>query len=172
MTGSPGRRRTAGAARERRLRVYVDTSVFGGCLDPEYATQSQRFFELVRSGRVIALVSQVVVDELSEAPTEVRRVFESLPTASVSPVELTPDIIALRDAYLAAGILAPRWMDDATHVAAATVARADAIVSWNFKHIVRVDKMRLYNQVNLLAGFGLLSIVSPQEVRFDEEEQR
>ena len=56
----------------------------------------------------------------------------------------------------------------AAHVAAATVARADAIVSWNFKHIVRIDKMRSYNQVNLQTGFGLLSIVSPQEVRLDE----
>ncbi len=55
-----------------------------------------------------------------------------------------------------------------THVAAATVSRADAIVSWNFKHIVRIDKMRAYNQVNLQTGFGLLSIVSPREVRFDE----
>ena len=63
-----------------------------------------------------------------------------------------------------------RFVDDATHVAAATVARADAIVSWNFRHIVRVDKMRAYNQVNLQAGFGLLSIVSPQEVRFDEDD--
>jgi len=172
MTGSAGRRRAAGQVRGKKLRVYVDTSVFGGCFDPEYAAHSCRFFELVRSGRIIALVSQVVVDELNEAPAEVRNIFGSLPTASISPVELTPDIIALRNAYLAAGILGPRWVDDATHVAAATVARADAIVSWNFKHIVRVDKMRSYNQVNLLAGFGLLSIVSPQEVRFDEEKQR
>jgi hypothetical protein len=69
---------------------------------------------------------------------------------------------------MAAGILDPQSTDDATHVAAAIVARADAIVSWNFKHIVRIDKMRAYNQVNLQIGFGLLSIVSPQEVHFDE----
>jgi hypothetical protein len=81
---------------------------------------------------------------------------------------LTNDVIDLRNAYLAGGILDPQSTDDATHVAAATVARADAIVSWNFKHIVRIDKMRAYNQVNLQMGFGLLSIVSPQEVRFDE----
>jgi hypothetical protein len=35
---------------------------------------------------------------------------------------------------------------------------------------VRVDKMRAYNQVNLQAGFGLLSIVSPREIRFDDED--
>ena len=59
-------------------------------------------------------------------------------------------------------------MTRATEFSAGTVARADAIVSWNFKHIVRIDKMRAYNQVNLQTGFGLLSIVSPQEVRLDE----
>jgi hypothetical protein len=90
------------------------------------------------------------------------------PSCSVEQVRLTRDLIDLRDAYLAAGILDPQSSDDATHVAAATVARADAIVSWNFKPIVRIDKMRAYNQVNLQAGFGLLSIASPQEVRFDE----
>ena len=58
---------------------------------------------------------------------------------------------------------------DATHVALATVAGADAIVSWNFEHIVRVDKMRAFNGVNLLEGFGFLSLVSPDEVRFDDD---
>jgi len=79
-----------------------------------------------------------------------------------------PVIRRLRDAYLAAGILDPELTDDATHVAAATAARADALVSWNFKHIVRIDKMRAFNRVNLQTGFGLLSIVSPQEVRLDD----
>ncbi len=154
----------------RPLRVYVDTSVFGGCFDPEFAAESNRFFDLVRMGRVVVLVSQVVIDELAEAPAQVRDLFRSLPVESVTPVDLTPVIIELRNAYIAAGIVSPRFMDDATHVAAATVTRADAIVSWNFKHIVRVDKMRAYNQVNLQTGFGLLSIVSPQEVRIDEDD--
>ena len=86
-------------------------------------------------------------------------------------MDLAPEMIELRNAYLAAGIVGPRFADDATHVAVATAARADATVSWNFKHIVRVDKMRAYNQVNLQMGFGLLSIVSPLEVRIDDDEQ-
>jgi hypothetical protein len=76
----------------------------------------------------------------------------------------------LRNAYLQAGVLGERWIDDAAHVAAATVARADAIASWNFRHIVRLDKMKAYNQVNLLSGYGMLIIISPKEVRFDDEE--
>jgi hypothetical protein len=150
------------------LRVYADTSVFGGSFDAEFAVESERFFDLVRDGRVKILVSEVVVRELASAPVRVRELLRSLPADSVEQVRLTRDVIDLRNAYLAAGILDPQSTDDATHVAAATVARADAIVSWNFKHIVRIDKMRAYNQVNLQTGFGLLSIVSPQEVRFDE----
>lgn len=150
------------------LRVYADTSVFGGCFDAEFAAESRRFFDLVRAGRVSLLVSELVVAELAAAPGRVRELLRSLPAGAVAQVTLTRDVIDLRNAYLAAGILDSQSTEDATHVAAATVARADAIVSWNFKHIVRIDKMRAYNQVNLQTGFGLLSIVSPQEVRLDE----
>ena len=62
-----------------------------------------------------------------------------------------------------------RWLDDATHVAAATIARADAIVSWNFRHIVRLDRIKAYNQVNLANGYGILTIVSPRDVGYDED---
>jgi len=148
------------------LRVYADTSVFGGCFDAEFAAESERFFRLVRAGQVKILVSEAVVRELAKA-TRVRELLNPLPSDSTVRVGLTRDVIDLRNAYLAAGILDPQSTDDATHVAA-TVARADAIVSWNFKHIVRIDKMRAYNRVNLQTGFGLLSIVSPQEVRLDE----
>lgn len=71
----------------------------------------------------------------------------------------------LRDAYLASGVLAPRWMDDAAHVAVATVARVDALVSWNFKHLVRLDRIKGFNQVNLAQGYGILTILSPTELR-------
>jgi len=86
-------------------------------------------------------------------------------------VATTDETLALRDAYVEAGIVGLSRLDDAGHVASATVAKADAIVSWNFKHIVRLDKIRAYNQINLLNGYGILTIVSPREVRFDEPDE-
>lgn len=74
----------------------------------------------------------------------------------------------LAHAYLRAGVLGKRWLGDCQHVAAATVARADAIVSWNFKHIVRPERIKGYHQVNLALGYGLVTIVSPKEVGFDD----
>ncbi len=100
-----------------------------------------------------------------------QQVLPSLSSAAVQKVEITDEVLALRDAYLAAKILGSRWADDAAHVAAATVARADAIVSWNFQHIVRLDKMKAYNQVNLLQGYGILIIVTPKEALSSETGQ-
>lgn len=47
-------------------------------------------------------------------------------------VPIDAAVEALAEAYLAAGILSRRWRGDAIHVAAATVACADLILSWNF----------------------------------------
>jgi predicted nucleic acid-binding protein len=152
----------------RPLRIYLDTSVIGGCLDAEFAAASQRVFELASRGKLVLLISDVVVAELADAPEEVRAVLERLKPEAVEAVSIFDDIQELAAAYIRAGIVGERWLDDATHVAAATVARADAIVSWNFRHIVRLDKIKAYNQVNLAQGYGILTIVSPVEVNVDE----
>jgi len=64
--------------------------------------------------------------------------------------------------------LTPKSKNDATHVAIATVERVDAIVSWSFKHIVRLDRIKAYNQVNFQNGYGMIQILSPREITFDE----
>lgn len=78
------------------------------------------------------------------------------------------EALELRDAYLDAGVLSDKWRSDALHVALATIARADALVSWNFRHLVSVDKIRLFNVVNLGAGYGLITILPPSGVQTDE----
>lgn len=132
------------------LQVYVDTSVFGGCFDHEFAAESERFFALVRRELVTVLVSDIVFNELELAPDRVRRLPSSLPRGFLVRVPVSRDVIELREAFLAAKIVGRGSLYDATHVAAATVARADAITSWNFQHIVRLDKIRMYNGVSLL----------------------
>jgi len=152
-------------------RVYVDTSVIGGCEDMEFAEESLRLFELARGGRLLLIVSDVVIRELIDAPPRVRQVLRDLPESAIEIAPLSEEVLRLRDAYLAAGVVGQQWIDDATHVAAATVAQADAIVSWNFKHIVRLDKIRAYNEVNRAMGFGVLTILSPKEVAYDNADE-
>ena len=152
----------------RKERLYFDSSVIGGYYDTEFAEDSKRLIGYAQEERIVVLMSEVVVQEILKAPARVQEIMFSIPSGILERIELTAEILSLRDAYLSAQILSPRWGDDALHVAAATVARADAIVSWNFRHIVRLDKMRAYNQINLSNGYGILTIISPKEVNYDE----
>lgn len=110
------------------------------------------------------LVSELLTKELTLAPSEVQAVLADLPPEHLEEVPLCSEAEELRDGYLEAGILGPTSADDAHHVALATVAKADLIVSWNFKHIVHVDKIRLFGAVNLTRGYAVIDIRSPLEV--------
>lgn len=152
------------------LRIYTDTSVIGGCFDEEFAEHSNRLMDQARAGQIRLLISEVVTRELEPAPSHIKRILSDMPDGSIEVIPLHLPILTLRDAYLDAGVVERRALDDAMHVAAATVARADAIVSWNFRHIVRLDRIRLYNEVNEQQGHPRLTILSPMEVRFGDDD--
>jgi hypothetical protein len=152
-----------------KVRVYADTSVFGGVADEEYAEPSRLFFERVRRGAVVLIVSTQVLRELSGAPQIVRQELEGLPQEHLEATEVTAEVEPLADAYIAAGVLGAGWRGDAIHVAAASVAGADLIVSWNFKHIVNYNRIPRYNAVNVLNGYRPIEIRSPAELVYDDE---
>lgn len=108
-------------------------------------------------------VSAVVMLELTDAPTRVIELVTGMRERLVV-LDATPESYALQQRYLAAGILTPRWEDDALHVAMATVAGCDVMVSWNFKHIVNFRKIHQYNQVNQVMGYRPIDIRTPEEV--------
>ncbi|MCA6513957.1 MAG: hypothetical protein IM577_00020 [Chitinophagaceae bacterium] len=152
----------------KKLRIYIDTSVIGGCLDDEFSVESNNLIELIKQEKFILLISEIIINELIDAPQAVKNILLSIPQSVIEVVNITSEILQLRDDYINGGVVTSKSINDATHVAAATVARADAIISWNFKHIVRLDKMKGYNQINLLNGYGILTIISPLEVTIDE----
>jgi len=146
------------------MKIYADTSVFGGVFDEQFAEASRKFFDEVADGRYALVISAAVQNEIDGgAPDEVRKFFEDTAGATQA-VKLTPDIVRLRNAYLDAGIVTEKSIEDAAHVAAATVSGCRAIVSWNFKHIVHFDKIRQYNTVNELNGYNRIDIFSPMSV--------
>lgn len=154
----------------RSIRVYFDTSVFGGVFDDEFAAASQAAFDQVRSGRFLLLLGATTAEELASAPDRVRTFLAELDPAHIEPCSTTDEVSSLREAYLAAGVLSRKWVDDATHVAAATVHRAQLLLSWNFKHLVHWQRERGFNAVNLRLGYQQVSISSPLEVSSDDED--
>ena len=150
------------------LRIYLDTSVIGGCHDREFAVDSEKLIGYIRSGKARIIVSEILLSELDKASDAIRSILTSIPPEHVETFSIDKEVAELRNAYIQAGIVGKNSLDDAFHVAAATIARVDAIVSWNFMHIVRLDKIKAYNQVNLSMGYGILIIISPKEVLFDD----
>lgn len=74
------------------------------------------------------------------------------------------EALRLSALYQSRGVLTPRFGNDMPHIALATISDVDVLVSWNFKHIVRLDKIRLFNAINLEQGYKPLTIYSPREV--------
>lgn len=147
----------------KKLRIYVDTSVIGGCFDPEFQLWSNGLMEDFRRGRFSLVLSDVTAAEIELAPEAVRDLYaELIVIAEMLPV--TEDAISILLAYEGHGVLDPRFRNDMLHIALATVSGVDVLVSWNFKHIVRVDKIQQFNGINLELGYKTLAIYSPREV--------
>ena len=154
---------------EPAIRVYADTSVYGGVLDDEFAEPTNVFFDQVARGRFRLVLSTVVMDELEAAPKSVRALFEERRRTG-EIIDVTEEALTLQEAYLQANILGRRWETDALHVALATVAQCRLIVSWNFRHLVNFEKIPLYNGVNLAKGYAPVAIHTPQEVIAHEDQ--
>jgi hypothetical protein len=148
----------------KKQRVYVDTSVIGGCFDPEFTEWSNGLMQDFRNNEFIPLLSEVTAAEIQNAPQPVQSQYAELVTLGAKMLEVGASALELADEHQQRNILTPKFYDDSLHIALATVAEADLLVSWNFRHIVRFDKIRLFNAVHLEYGYKILSIHSPREV--------
>jgi len=146
------------------LHVYMDTSVIGGCFDAEFAPWSNGLMEDFRAGTFHPVVSELVATEIRSAPEPVRVLYAQLLEGGAEFLAVTDDALNLMAIYQARSGLAPQFSNDLLHIALATIADTDVLVSWNFKHIVRFDRIRVFNAVNLESGYKSLAIYSPREV--------
>jgi len=147
----------------RVTRIYVDTSVFGGCFDPEFADPSRRLFDQVRAGRFTLVTSPLVQAEIAPAPSTVVELFDEM-AALAELINVDEEALQIQAAYLNARIVSPAYATDALHVALATVGQCRVLASWNFKHIVHFQKIPLYNAINVTAGYDPIAIHAPHEV--------
>ena len=119
-------------------------------------------------GTYVMILSDLTVQELAAAPDHVREHLSKVPLGHVETLQLDADAKELAEAYISEGVIVERMRADAQHIAMATVARADVLVSWNFKHIVNLHRIHGYNSVNLRKGYPNLEIRAPREVLLDE----
>ena len=152
------------SASQPRRRVYVDTCVIGGCFEEKFREASQALIDAAKQGAVTLVVSDLVWDELTPAPQTVQRILEDpLLSHALEEVEETEEASSLAHTYVNEGVLTKKSLDDARHIAIATIHRVNALVSWNRKHITRPERVLGYNAINLSLGYPEVSIHEPPE---------
>lgn len=150
-------------------RLYIDTSVFGGFYDEEFEEFTKPLFARIQQKEFILLFSTVTQDELENAPAQVRQLVQHLKVDFTEFVELTEEAVELATRYITEKIVGQTSYADCLHIALATIHHADFLVSWNFKHIVNVQRIMGYNSINIKNGYKQLEIRSPRDLMTYED---
>lgn len=137
----------------------------------EFEVETILLFEKVTLGLIKCVYSNLTETELTNAPENVRNFFESIPDKYKEKVLVTPEALKLAQTYVNEKVVGETSLDDCIHIATATLNKVDMLVSWNFKHIVNVYRIRGYDSLNLRLGYTTLDIHSPKEfVNYEDEE--
>jgi predicted nucleic acid-binding protein len=154
----------------RVLSLYLDTSVIGGYYDAEFLADTRALWRLKEAGRFRFISSQLVIDEIADAPVRVREFMRT----SFLPEEVLDVSVEMEDlaaAYMAQKVVPAGFVNDAHHVAVCSVARIDFLVSWNFKHLANARREAGFNAVNLLQDYPPVRIVAPTFLIHGHEEK-
>ena len=147
----------------KKLRIYIDTSVLGGYFDDEFNVDTKLLFEEILHGEYKLVISDLTERELVNAPERVRTLLRDL-KIDFEVIAVTQESIDLATDYINEKVVGLTSMDDCIHIATATIHKLDLLISWNFKHIVNVIRIRGYNSINLRNGYSTLEIRSPKDL--------
>ncbi len=147
----------------RSLKVYVDTSFIGGYFDEKFEIDTKLLFDEIIKGEYSIVVSDLTEKELSKAPENVRNLLRDL-KVDFELVAVTKESIELAMEYINEKVVGQTSLDDCIHIATATINKVDLLVSWNFKHIVNIQRIRGYNSINIRNGYSVLEIRSPKDL--------
>ena len=132
-------------------------------LDGEFSEHTIPLFERLRTNEFILLFSTVTQDELENAPEKVKNLVKGIKEEYTEFIEATEEAVELASAYIDEKVVGQTSFADCLHIAIATINKADYLISWNFKHIVNVERIEGYNSINLKKGYKQLEIRSPRE---------
>lgn len=148
----------------KKLRIYLDTSVFGGYFDEEFKEFTIPLFNRIMKGEFIMLLSTIIDEELEPAPERIKNLLTKFDKSNTEFLKDSKEAINLATEYVDEGVVGATSYVDCLHIALATVHQADVLVSWNFKHIVNIERIRSYNSINVKNGYKQLEIRSPRDI--------
>lgn len=146
-----------------KQRLYIDTSVFGGFFDEEFSEFTKPLFKRFQNGDFKLLFSSITQEELSFAPENVKSLVKSIKTEITEFIDASDAAVDLATQHITEKVVGQTSFDDSLHIALATINRADFLLSWNFKHIVNIQRIQGYNSINIKNGYKQLEIRSPRD---------
>ena len=153
-----------------KQRLYIDTSVFGGYYDEEFEESPNLFLTEYRKMSFYSFFQRWHQDELENAPIQVRELVKHLKVDFTEFVEITEEAVELAMQYIKEKVVGQTSYADCLHIALATIHHANFLVSWNFKHIVNVQKIMGYNSINIKNGYKQLEIRSPRDfIKYEDD---
>jgi len=149
----------------KRLRIYLDTTIVNFLFAddaPNLMEDTILFWKECIAGKYKVLMSDVVYDELKRCPEPKRtRLYEELNRIEFEVLAETEEVRSLAAEYVKAGVLTEKHLTDCLHIACAVVSNCDALVSWNFDHLVRYNTIEGVKVVNAINRYKGIAIVSP-----------
>lgn len=144
------------------LKLYLDTSVYGGYFDEEFKEATQPLFERIMKREFEVMQSNLLIRELLLAPDRVKDLYNAVPNPK--KIIYNNHSVNLSKKYIEEKVVGTTSLSDCIHIAIATVYEADLLISWNFKHMVNITKIAGYNSVNENEGYKRIEIRSPREI--------
>jgi predicted nucleic acid-binding protein len=146
------------------IKVYLDTSVISALYDkrtPERQSLTEQMWKSLRDYDVY--ISEIVLDEINAASDELKETLLSA-VEGFTVLKLTDEIEELAAEYVKQGIIPGKYFDDALHVAIASVNSINYLLSWNYKHLVKVRTRRLVALINSVKEYQHVEIITPPEL--------
>ena len=147
-----------------KQKIYIDTSVVGGYFDEEFKESTTKLFDRLDNNEIIFVVSDLLDLELLNSPQQVQQLLHNYPSDKFQRIELTEEAVKLADTYISEKVVGKTSLEDCRHIALATIHKVDVLASWNFKHIVNLDKIKGYNSVNMRLGYSIIEIRCPKDL--------
>ena len=150
------------------LKIYIDTSIFNFAFSddvPKEKDVTLRLLDEVRKGKYEVYISEVVIREINRASKEkAKKLIELINEIVSEELPIDDEVLELARRYITEGIIPEKYENDAVHIAVASVNNLDAIISWNFEHIVKLKTKKEVTGVNAVSGYKDIEIYSPWEV--------
>jgi len=145
-------------------KVYMDTSVISALFDkrtPERMKMTENAWEQIKNYDVY--ISDIVVAELQMADAPLVEKFNKV-VANFHILIATDEAQALAKTYIEQEVFPAKYFDDALHVAICSVNEIGLLLSWNFRHLVKVKTRKMVSAINIMKDYSPVEIIAPPEL--------